>query len=491
MRSERSGIFLAITILCVLLFSVTVFAADDACISEKILVYLSSSDVVSDPELEKALYEGIVGFVKKIDISAFSVPATAEGRSYLKICFSNVRDDHPELFYLDNTYYVFTAGGCFSALGPVYTMTPEEADAAMLKVEDEYRNIVRNVRSDMSSPEKMLAVYDYFATHYEYDYENYLAGKVPEVSYTLLGVMLNKIGVCQSYSFAYEFVLTRLGIECTTVTSDSMGHMWNLVRIGDNWYHVDACWGDPAYDKCGRVDHSYFLVSDSTMMDAEHGHSGWSASVKCTDASFEEMPWVDSESTVAFDKNNMYIILKNGEINAYYRESGEVKNIFTVKDKWRAPSGGYYVNTCSRIILSGGRIYFNTPGAIMSVGTDGTELACELEIDTEESIFGMYGDNGVIYYATASDYSGYLPADGSIEISSEGSIVYGDCNGDGEVSILDSVLMAQYLAGWDVTFEKSDLCKWDVDPDGEINTADAILIVQYIAGWAVTLGQVA
>lgn len=489
MRSERSRLFLPVMILCILLFSVTAFAFDDPSTRGEIPVYLSSSDIVSDPELENVLYEGIKSFEEEIDISEFSIPSSVDGRNYLKICFSNVRDDHPELFYLGSTYFALPSGSIVKAFRPVYTMTPEETASAMLEVEKEYRNILENIRSDMSLPEKMLAVYDYFAVHYEYDYENYLAGTVPDVSYTLLGVMVNKIGVCQSYSFAYEFVLSRLGIECTTVTSDEMQHMWNLVRLGDNWYHVDVTWGDPAYDKCGRVDHNYFLVSDSTMMDNSHGHKGWSASVKCTDASFEGMPWVSSESSAAFDKDNMYIILQNGEIKSYDRKNGEARTVYTVESRWQTPNGGYYVNVCSRIALVDGRIYFNTPNAIMSVKTDGTELVTELEAGADESIFGMYADKNLIYYATGLDYNAYLPYNGSLEITIEQSFIYGDCNGDGEVSISDSVLMAQYLAGWSLALDGVQLEAFDVDMNGEINISDAVLISQYLAGWSVILGK--
>ena len=62
---------------------------------------------------------------------------------------------------------------------------------------------------------------------------------------------------------------------------------------------------------------------------------------------------------------------------------------------------------------------------------------------------------------------------------------YGDTNGDGEVNITDSVLIAQYLAQWEV---KIDMSASDCRYDGKIDTKDAVLLAQYLAKWDVTLG---
>ena len=57
--------------------------------------------------------------------------------------------------------------------------------------------------------------------------------------------------------------------------------------------------------------------------------------------------------------------------------------------------------------------------------------------------------------------------------------------GDGEINSIDAVLLAQYIAGWDVEL---DGIAADCNGDGEINSIDAVLLAQFIAGWDVTLG---
>ncbi len=48
--------------------------------------------------------------------------------------------------------------------------------------------------------------------------------------------------VCAGYAVAMQFLLQSVGISCAQIVSET--HAWNLVRFGDQRYHVDATWGD-------------------------------------------------------------------------------------------------------------------------------------------------------------------------------------------------------------------------------------------------------
>lgn len=61
----------------------------------------------------------------------------------------------------------------------------------------------------------------------------------------------------------------------------------------------------------------------------------------------------------------------------------------------------------------------------------------------------------------------------------------GDLDGDGEISDWDGVLLARYLAGWNVEI---DLAAADVDGDGEVSDWDGVVLDRYLAGWNVTIG---
>ena len=64
-------------------------------------------------------------------------------------------------------------------------------------------------------------------------------------------------------------------------------------------------------------------------------------------------------------------------------------------------------------------------------------------------------------------------------------VIYGDADGDGEISNLDYALLGQYLAKYDVTVNEAAA---DADGDGEISNLDYALLGQYLAKYDVTLG---
>ena len=62
----------------------------------------------------------------------------------------------------------------------------------------------------------------------------------------------------------------------------------------------------------------------------------------------------------------------------------------------------------------------------------------------------------------------------------------GDLDGDNELTDWDGVLLARYLAGWNV--EITTLDALDIDGDGEITDWDGVVLDRYLAGWNVSIG---
>ena len=52
--------------------------------------------------------------------------------------------------------------------------------------------------------------------------------------------MTTKTGICCELAKTYSYLLLQLGVEATTVTGDK--HEWSLIKIGENYYHVDPTW---------------------------------------------------------------------------------------------------------------------------------------------------------------------------------------------------------------------------------------------------------
>ena len=66
------------------------------------------------------------------------------------------------------------------------------------------------------------------------------------------------------------------------------------------------------------------------------------------------------------------------------------------------------------------------------------------------------------------------------------AFVAGDITGDTVVDLTDVNLLAQHLAGWDVTVNETAL---DINGDGLINLKDLVLLAQFVAGWDVELAK--
>ena len=82
----------------------------------------------------------------------------------------------------------------------------------------------------------------------------------------------------------------------------------------------------------------------------------------------------------------------------------------------------------------------------------------------------------------------FVPADcqnGAIKIV---SITYGDVNLDGKVNGIDAILMARYLAKWDLSLSSTQMLAMDVNCDGKVNGIDAIILARYLAKWDIKLG---
>lgn len=136
-----------------------------------------------------------------------------------------------------------------------------ESKAQREYVKTETKAVVQSlIHSGMGDTEKAKAIHDYVVKHLAYDM-SYQARTTYEA-------LANRSAVCQGYALLTYQLFKEAGMDVRLVTGrvhDGALHTWNLVKIDNNWYHIDTTWDDPVPDRPGKVSYQYFKLSDAQM----------------------------------------------------------------------------------------------------------------------------------------------------------------------------------------------------------------------------------
>ncbi|KMT22065.1 transglutaminase domain-containing protein [Clostridium cylindrosporum] len=153
-----------------------------------------------------------------------------------------------------------------------YEKTISEIKEQSQKVDKITKNVINKItRDNMSDYEKEKVIHNYIVKHTRYDNENFQKNTTPIESHTAYGVFVNKSAVCEGYAIAMKKMLDAANIESLIVIgkADGYDHAWNLVKLDDEWYHVDPTWDDPVYTVNGKIvdilSYEYFNLTDKEM----------------------------------------------------------------------------------------------------------------------------------------------------------------------------------------------------------------------------------
>lgn len=154
-----------------------------------------------------------------------------------------VLKDHPEIFWVHNREKIYKttySDSDYCVFTPGYTYTDGEIDEIQTAMEQSFQEVRALIPEDASDYEKVCIVYTYVIDHTQY--------QTGEDDQSIAGVFWKKSAVCAGYAGAVQYLLERLDIPCIYVDGSTKGstegHAWDIVKIGQEYYYVDATNGD-------------------------------------------------------------------------------------------------------------------------------------------------------------------------------------------------------------------------------------------------------
>lgn len=111
-----------------------------------------------------------------------------------------------------------------------------------------------------SIEDKILMIHDYMVENISYDTSL-------DYVFNAYDALLGHRAICSGYAEVFKTFMDMMGVECITIggTAGGENHMWNMVQLDNEWYHVDVTWDDPLGNSDGDIYHVYFNIDDAAM----------------------------------------------------------------------------------------------------------------------------------------------------------------------------------------------------------------------------------
>ncbi|MDR2044919.1 MAG: hypothetical protein LBQ15_11275 [Clostridium sp.] len=212
---------------------------------------------------------------EKKELSALGLEAGLDAAG-IDLIFQCVLNDHPEYFYVEGyTFTKFTRGEEVVKIefSGAYSLGMGEAKAREKRMESAVAALLEGIRPEDTDYDKVRYVYETLIRNTEYRLD-------AADNQNIYSVFVGGESVCQGYAKATQYLLNRLGMECTMVmgtVNTGEGHAWNLVKVDGSYYYVDTTWGDASYQmeesaeaaaspKPPEINYDYLCVTTAQLL---------------------------------------------------------------------------------------------------------------------------------------------------------------------------------------------------------------------------------
>ena len=128
--------------------------------------------------------------------------------------------------------------------------------------------IKENITDAMDIKTKIKKIHDYIINNTSYDKERSDNKVINYKSDNAYGVLIENHGLCGGYTDAMMLFLEKFKVPNYKIATEN--HVWNYVKIDDEWLHLDLTWDDPvSSDGKDILDDSFFLITDEELKNTE------------------------------------------------------------------------------------------------------------------------------------------------------------------------------------------------------------------------------
>lgn len=184
--------------------------------------------------------------------------------------FNAYVNDNPEIFYLSNRYVTLTKTVLVFEYNSVIiqydsTVDIEKGKEKINTAADDFLKGL--IYSNMSDFEKEIAIHDKLVSKVKY-YEYEKISEIPNIKHTAYGALVEHEAVCDGYSKAFKILLDKVGIENIIALGilQEESHAWNIVKIGNDYYHTDVTSDVLKENNKRYAIHAYFNLSDNEVL---------------------------------------------------------------------------------------------------------------------------------------------------------------------------------------------------------------------------------
>lgn len=222
---------------------------------------------------EQRYYHKLIDVFKHGKTEVWALPIM--GKESVIRAITSVSFDHPEFFYVNfkNLKLVRTFSGITYHVE--YLFKASFWERLSRETDEKIEKIVKDIRAAKlkNDFERVIWLHNYFVRNMRYNYDALSNPDVYPEAFNVRGVVTEGRAVCEGISKAFKLLCDRLGIESIVVSGkstlegfgDGIEHAWNIIKINNNYVHMDITWDIGLSEVSNFTRFDYFCLSDEEL----------------------------------------------------------------------------------------------------------------------------------------------------------------------------------------------------------------------------------